>query len=264
MPFLTEELWQRLASGAEAARSRSRWRRIRSTARSSTDPEAEREIGMLQEIVTAGAHPARRDEARSRSSSSTATLYCAHRGARRGAAPRRSHPEAGQRDARDSSRGRAANAGVMRSTAEFDLVLDVPKAQDDAQRKRLEKENEQLEKNIANSERQLGDESFLSKAPAKVVESIRAKLAEYEAQLAKSRTALDGLRMIDVSHPEIVDAVRRALEEDIGTGDVTTRRLRPGRSHGQRRVSSRASRMIVAGVGAAAADLSSCAAASTS
>src|SRR6059036_3090119 len=28
--------------------------------------------------------------------------------------------------------------------------------------------------------------------------------------------------MIDLSHPEIVDAVRRALEEDIGAGDVTS------------------------------------------
>ena len=28
--------------------------------------------------------------------------------------------------------------------------------------------------------------------------------------------------MMDVSHPEIVDAVRRALDEDIGPGDVTS------------------------------------------
>ena len=28
--------------------------------------------------------------------------------------------------------------------------------------------------------------------------------------------------MMDVGHPEIVDAVRRALEEDIGVGDVTS------------------------------------------
>ena len=34
-------------------------------------------------------------------------------------------------------------------------------------------------------ERQLSDEVFLGKAPAKVVDSIRVKLAEYEAQLAK-------------------------------------------------------------------------------
>ena len=39
---------------------------------------------------------------------------------------------------------------------------------------------------------------------------------------------------MNVSHPEIVDAVRRALEEDIGAGDITTQSVRPGRCHGYR------------------------------
>jgi valyl-tRNA synthetase len=78
----------------------------------------------------------------------------------------------------------------MRSTPEFDLVLHVPQAQADAQRKRNEKDREQVVKNIANHERQLSDESFLAKAPAKVIESMRAKLAEYKAQLQKIDDAL--------------------------------------------------------------------------
>ena len=45
---------------------------------------------------------------------------------------------------------------------------------------------------IAGSHRQLGDEKFLSRAPAHVVESIREKLAGYEAQLEKNRDALRG------------------------------------------------------------------------
>jgi valyl-tRNA synthetase len=77
----------------------------------------------------------------------------------------------------------APKAAVMRSTVDFDMVLDIPKVAEDPARK--QKEREQIEKNIANSRRQLGDEVFLSKAPAKVVDSIRAKLADYEAQLAK-------------------------------------------------------------------------------
>jgi len=64
-------------------------------------------------------------------------------------------------------------------------VLEVPEGQQDAQRKRVEKEKEQLVKNIANSLRQLSDEKFLAKAPAKVIDTIRTKLAEYEAQLRK-------------------------------------------------------------------------------
>ncbi|MBX5497224.1 MAG: valine--tRNA ligase, partial [Bryobacteraceae bacterium] len=88
---------------------------------------------------------------------------------------------------------RNVEGAAMRSTPAFDLVLKVPVAQAEAQRKRLEKEIQRLEKVIASSHRQLGDETFISKAPPKVVEGIRDKLAEYEAQLAKNRAALESL-----------------------------------------------------------------------
>ena len=78
----------------------------------------------------------------------------------------------------------------MRSTAEFDLLLHVPKSKEDTQRKRLTKEREQLAKNIANSNRQLSDETFLGKAPPRVVESIHQKLVDYQAQLSKIDAAL--------------------------------------------------------------------------
>jgi valyl-tRNA synthetase len=58
------------------------------------------------------------------------------------------------------------------------------------QKDRLRKDSEQLEKVIANSKRQLANESFVAKAPAHVIDVMRAKLAEYEAQLAKNRAAL--------------------------------------------------------------------------
>jgi valyl-tRNA synthetase len=37
----------------------------------------------------------------------------------------------------------------------------------------------------------LSDEKFLSKAPAKIIDGMKAKLVEYEAQLAKLRASLD-------------------------------------------------------------------------
>jgi valyl-tRNA synthetase len=55
---------------------------------------------------------------------------------------------------------------------------------------RLMKENEQLEKVIANYKRQLENEEIISKMPEKVVASMRAKLAEYEAQVDKNRATL--------------------------------------------------------------------------
>ena len=84
------------------------------------------------------------------------------------------------------------SVGPMKSTPRFDLVFDLPRATglSEEQKGRLRKENEQLEKVIANSKRQLENESFVSKAPAKVIEGMRAKLAEYEAQLAKNKAAL--------------------------------------------------------------------------
>jgi valyl-tRNA synthetase len=55
----------------------------------------------------------------------------------------------------------------------------------------LEKERDQLTKNIANSRRQLSDEIFMSKAPAHVVDIMRGKLLEYEVQLRKIEESLN-------------------------------------------------------------------------
>ena len=51
----------------------------------------------------------------------------------------------------------------------------------------------QLSKVILSSEAQLSNESFLSKAPEKVLSTMREKLADYKAQLAKSQEALHEL-----------------------------------------------------------------------
>ena len=61
----------------------------------------------------------------------------------------------------------------------------------EAQRRRLEKENDQLTKNIASLEKQLSDESFLARAPEQVVANMRTKLSDYQAQLTKNQAALD-------------------------------------------------------------------------
>ena len=53
--------------------------------------------------------------------------------------------------------------------------------------------NTRLEKVIESTTRQLEDETFVSRAPAKVVESMRTKLAEYAAQLTRNRYLLNGL-----------------------------------------------------------------------
>jgi valyl-tRNA synthetase len=84
-------------------------------------------------------------------------------------------------------------AGASRATPEFSVVLKLSGAQVDAMRQRLTKEIEQLTKVIGSSHRQLGSEAFVAKAPAHVIDGIRAKLADYEAQLAKSQESLQAL-----------------------------------------------------------------------
>jgi valyl-tRNA synthetase len=85
------------------------------------------------------------------------------------------------------------NSGVHAATPEFDLVLRVPAAEAEARREKLGKEKAQLEKARDSSHRQLQNEEFLAKAPPAVIESIRQKLIQYEAQIAKLNQALDGL-----------------------------------------------------------------------
>jgi valyl-tRNA synthetase len=182
MPFLTEELWHRL--GAPEDRS------ISLAAFPPFDParydsEAEREMSLLQEIVVAArglVHDLGLDPKQTYNGRISGAIEIATE-----------HAAAVQKLGGVSlTSGETPKSGAVRSTAWFDLSIDVPHGQMEARRKRLEKERDQLEKNIANSRRQLSDDVFLSKAPAKVIDSIRAKLAEYETQLGKVAASLNG------------------------------------------------------------------------
>src|SRR5262249_51420709 len=81
---------------------------------------------------------------------------------------------------------------ISSSEPGWDVFINFPQTTGPTieQRERLSKENEQLEKVVANSKRQLENGSFVQKAPAHVIDGMRAKLAEYEAQLAKNKAAL--------------------------------------------------------------------------
>src|SRR3984885_14967821 len=84
----------------------------------------------------------------------------------------------------ESSLAKVAGA---RSTARFDVhVIYEKKIDVAAERERLKKELEKIEKEIANSQRQLGNEQFLVKAPAKVVEGLRARAEELKVLREKA------------------------------------------------------------------------------
>jgi valyl-tRNA synthetase len=89
-------------------------------------------------------------------------------------------------------------SGLIRSTPDFDLQIQAaaPSANGTAGAEsvaRISKEIATLERNIENSKRQLADETFLSRAPEKVVAGLRVKLAEYEVQLKKNKDLMEGL-----------------------------------------------------------------------
>jgi valyl-tRNA synthetase len=193
MPFLTEELWQRFAKDGGDRPPSIALARFPQYNESLKDPAAEREIQVLQDIVTL-ARTLRSEMKLDPKAQLEGVLYSRTAALETGKA----HAEAIRRLAgvKLDFRPEAAppSTGAMLSTAGMDLALNVPQSHLAAQRKRLEKEKEQIEKNIANSTRQLSDEAFLSKAPASVVLTLRQKLVDYETQLQKLRSALNGFQ----------------------------------------------------------------------
>ncbi len=175
MPFLTEELWQRLGIGGKSIALRPY------PTGDQVNFPVEEEMRKLQEIVTA-ARALRADYKIDKKPLLTGVLYC----------KQPLHLDAIERLANVKLTVETGAVpkleGAVRSTPDFDLVLELPKAAN--QRERLLKENIELEKVIANSNRQLSNEDIISKMPPRVVETLRTKNAAYKAQLQKNLDAL--------------------------------------------------------------------------
>jgi valyl-tRNA synthetase len=76
--------------------------------------------------------------------------------------------------------------GAMRSTAEFDVRIAYSDVVDlEAEKIRLKKEMEGLQKAVASKESQLGNETFRSRAPEKIIRGLEATLAEQRIELQK-------------------------------------------------------------------------------
>jgi valyl-tRNA synthetase len=87
----------------------------------------------------------------------------------------------------------AKQAGA-RSTARFDVHLVYERKIDvAAECERLKKEREKLEKEFANNQKQLGNEQFLAKAPANVVEGLRSRAQELVVLIDKTKSKMNEL-----------------------------------------------------------------------
>ncbi|HUA19981.1 MAG TPA: valine--tRNA ligase [Bryobacteraceae bacterium] len=179
MPFITEELWHRFGETTSIALAAY-------PQAGSTDEAAEREMALLQEMITS-ARKLRADHGLDKKLELKGVLYC-HNGSQTVELSVIEKLANVKLDLRTETP--MALAGAVRSTPEFDLLLHLPEIDSAGQRNRLQKEIHQLEKLIADKDRQLANDKFLSSAPAHVVDSLRSKRGEYVAQLEKSRTAL--------------------------------------------------------------------------
>jgi len=91
--------------------------------------------------------------------------------------------------------GSLAKLAGARHTARFDVhVIYERKIDVAAERERLNKELEKIEKEITNGQRQLGNENFLAKAPANVVEGLRQRQQELAVLREKTKNKLQELK----------------------------------------------------------------------
>jgi valyl-tRNA synthetase len=180
MPFLTEELWQRLAEKMDG--------RPKSLALASypqydvnlLDLEAERWFGLHESIITS-ARDLRAQMKLDQKTMVQGTIY--------GRLPLALSHDAIRKLAKvelaEGDGAAPAGGGVRAHTADFDLVLRAGAAEAGTRRDKLHKELAQLRKARDNSRRQLENQEFLAKAPPAVVDSIRQKLSQYEVQITK-------------------------------------------------------------------------------
>jgi valyl-tRNA synthetase len=193
MPFLTEELWHRLPQPA-GARSialdkfpdpRSNW----------IDASAEKAFATLQEIITAARNI--RAEMKIDQKRKIPADFSSSDSAIRKLAEQNAEPLArlATLSALNISSNRLDGAGAaIRSTSQFDLRIAYGDAIDkDVEIVRLQKEIDRLAKDIESKRGRLGDETFLSKAPAKIVEDLKTTLAGREIEHQKLQDRLKQL-----------------------------------------------------------------------
>ena len=190
MPFLTEELWHAVYDGEPPAKSIALTRYPTATT-GAVGAQVEAQMASLQDLIVA-VRALRKDLGVEEKASVPIRIHAAKDGLAFA-----QNTEIIQRLARVSeieSVAAVAEGAAVRSTPQFDVQVIYQKKIDvAAERERLTKELARYEKETANADRQLGNESFLSKAPAPVVAGQRKRAAELTVLIEKTRKALEEL-----------------------------------------------------------------------
>ena len=190
MPFLTEELWHALYNGKPPVKSIALTRYP--APGGVLDAGAEADIGRLQAMIVAV-----RDLRRAAGVPEKEGVPVHIKTSDYNAALLRANAPVVEKLARVLTFEfvhHFDSGAVLRSTPEFDVAVVYEKAIDvAAERERLTKELVRLEKEQANAAGQLGNEGFLAKAPAQVVEKLQKRAVELTLLVPKTRAALEGL-----------------------------------------------------------------------
>jgi len=186
MPFITEEIWQAMYDGKPPLKSIA-LAAYPAADESQIDLAAETEMAVLQDLIASvrNVRAELKVEPKVKVPIEVFTQEPAIRGMiekNRGAVER-----LGSVEAITFAEEALANRAGARSTARFDVhVVYENKIDVSAERGRLNKELEKMEREIANGQRQLGNEQFLAKAPANVVEGIRRRAEELKVLREKA------------------------------------------------------------------------------
>jgi valyl-tRNA synthetase len=186
MPFLTEELWHRLPQPARAKsialdqypEVRKEWKQAR----------AQEQFSLMQEIIIALRNiraemkldPKKKIAAEfSSEDAETRSFVAANRDGILRLAILSELTILGER--------RPQSGGAVRSTSQFDVRIAYSEAVDVAAEKaRLKKEIDGLQKAVASKEKQLADKIFRSRAPENIVRGLEATLAEQLVELQRN------------------------------------------------------------------------------
>jgi valyl-tRNA synthetase len=185
MPFLTEELWHRLPQPADAKsialdhfpEARAEW----------AQAVAEKDMATLQEIIVAARNI--RAEMKVDQKRKIAADFSSKDAALQKLMRQNLEPitRLATLSALNVSSEHLDPAGAaVRSTAEFDLRIAYGETVDKgAEVARITKDIEKLTKDIESKKARLADETFVSKAPPKIIADFKATLASREIELQK-------------------------------------------------------------------------------
>jgi valyl-tRNA synthetase len=209
MPFITEEIWNALYDGNPPSKSialtsypQSRYMRDKKTIRlNHAYDHAVLEMGVIQSVITS-LRAERKDRGVPEKEVVSATVYCSEQDGSLTAGyiahdDDRKLCNSLARVELSLKMENPPTAVKIRTEIGFSVAIpyEAPERTIDvaAERERLTKDIAKYEKGLANAERQLGNPSFLAKAPAHVVEGLKKQAAETRLLLEKARRELDSL-----------------------------------------------------------------------